>query len=771
MLKAFKSAYHSKDNSLLKERTEKKDENHVKDPILEDVGRAIKLLLQYGLGEDKIGSSCWVAQDLCHRLDHALRHGLRRPTAGYWPLVRPFTHTDNVKMLERNCSKRRATLDKSTSWLYHSLNEGSLEGYLRTFSREGNLLGKHYFNYAFLRDEQRRDLLIGLLASLQGVCFELALQCFDSMQSSVNSLPSPEDSGVVTADSDLSERLDSLGDQDDDSATLNELEDNRINRIMETEKVVLRSPRRDPQRHLKRVSFHEEQNNKCLNKRHSWCVDSSMTSSTLSLPCDEGGMPEEPPTFDEFHTLQGKLELVKQRRKLFLKKAALGKSKERSLRLYWPEAKVNKEACREVELQINREMQKTKAKNDVINEESVLLDKRLVKLLQRDIFQSQEENILKVFKGYGPLLQPGISPLLIIITSCGVYGVCHSDSKVKPKFICNYRELEAILFGPDGLTVLFATKCKEKHLISVSGAAESLPGAIMAPVELAMRRANLVPAAWQQLNLQEMKSLRHNLSKTIPSLTGEQMLWHQVVQVQDASRQNGAQDASKEGLLMVRIGIDGPWQPSYLVLRDRELWVFGDELDHEPQLVIGVARCVACGRVQLSERPHTFEIQCGRSSLPLQLAAADDYEVSDWLQALLQAACGQTAAPHFKLQPCGLMLTSGHLLAYRLDRSTPEPVCCTQLVHVTAIRAAESSWCALEFECAEAKENGGDWILYFDCAAHRAEFYQQMEAAWAKLPQALPFPSTNYLSDLLRQKCEDASTQLLTSWNPLLNLG
>jgi hypothetical protein len=70
-------------------------------------------LLQYGLSEEKIRSDSWVAQDLCHRLDLALRHGLRRPTAGYWPYVRHFTHMDNVKMLEKSCSRRRATLDKS----------------------------------------------------------------------------------------------------------------------------------------------------------------------------------------------------------------------------------------------------------------------------------------------------------------------------------------------------------------------------------------------------------------------------------------------------------------------------------------------------------------------------------------------------------------------------------------------------------------------------------------------------------------------------------
>jgi len=44
MLKAWKNAYHNREKSSLKEEPEKRDDNHVKDPILEDVGRAIKLV-------------------------------------------------------------------------------------------------------------------------------------------------------------------------------------------------------------------------------------------------------------------------------------------------------------------------------------------------------------------------------------------------------------------------------------------------------------------------------------------------------------------------------------------------------------------------------------------------------------------------------------------------------------------------------------------------------------------------------------------------------
>jgi hypothetical protein len=44
MLKAWKNAYQNREKSPLKEETDKREDNDVKDPILEDVGRAIKLV-------------------------------------------------------------------------------------------------------------------------------------------------------------------------------------------------------------------------------------------------------------------------------------------------------------------------------------------------------------------------------------------------------------------------------------------------------------------------------------------------------------------------------------------------------------------------------------------------------------------------------------------------------------------------------------------------------------------------------------------------------
>jgi hypothetical protein len=105
---------------------------------------------------------------------------------------------------------------------------------------------------------------------------------------------------------------------------------------------------------------------------------------------------------------------------------------------------------------------------------------------------------------------------------------------------------------------MFATRSNDKHLISLSDCSESTPAMIISSIE---------PAAWRRLDLSEMRALQRSLSRMVPSLTGEKLIWQQIVHVQDSSRQNSNAEAAREGLLMMRIGTDGPWQPSYLVLR------------------------------------------------------------------------------------------------------------------------------------------------------------------------------------------------------------
>lgn len=63
------------------------------------------------------------------------------------------------------------------AWLYHTLSEGSFESYLACMLRDTKTLKKQYFPHALVRDADRTNQLINLLAGLENVSFTLQLVC------------------------------------------------------------------------------------------------------------------------------------------------------------------------------------------------------------------------------------------------------------------------------------------------------------------------------------------------------------------------------------------------------------------------------------------------------------------------------------------------------------------------------------------------------------------------------------------------------------------
>lgn len=47
-----------------------------------------------------IDNDSWLVQELCHLLDLVLRHGLRDWHCGYWPVLREFSHSDTLRVIQ-----------------------------------------------------------------------------------------------------------------------------------------------------------------------------------------------------------------------------------------------------------------------------------------------------------------------------------------------------------------------------------------------------------------------------------------------------------------------------------------------------------------------------------------------------------------------------------------------------------------------------------------------------------------------------------------------
>ncbi|XP_071451289.1 pleckstrin homology domain-containing family M member 2 [Hetaerina americana] len=242
------------------------------------------------------------------------------------------------------------------------------------------------------------------------------------------------------------------------------------------------------------------------------------------------------------------------------------------------------------------------------------------------------------------------------------------------------------------------------------------------------------------------------------------------------------------------------WQPAYFLLKAGVLYKFDDALSRLPSWAIPLEggqpsgphgwECQGFRRILDEPRPHTFEVLLGRGR-SLRLAAADEYEASDWLQAFVQSASsgidgcpdglvGDVEGPF--VQPCSVMLTDNGQVIICQEEEVKEKsrkkvmghfhtVSMAYLSDVTSLRVAPDGagfWCALEFDCREVHERGGDWILHFPSMNEMQSFLKTLKDIWSSLnfQEALPMSLAD--EDELVSRCAHSSRHLSSSWDTLL---
>ncbi|CAL7952396.1 unnamed protein product [Xylocopa violacea] len=139
--------------------------------ILQELTKAVKLVYAQSLyGTVALDGDSW----LVYWLDRALRHGLRVERHGYWGTARELSHQDTVVVIHALQSVL-TSIGKGRAWLYHTLSEGSFESYLACLLRDTKTLKKQYFPHALVRDADKTNQLVNLLAGLENVSFTLQL--------------------------------------------------------------------------------------------------------------------------------------------------------------------------------------------------------------------------------------------------------------------------------------------------------------------------------------------------------------------------------------------------------------------------------------------------------------------------------------------------------------------------------------------------------------------------------------------------------------------
>uniref|UniRef100_A0A182QWB2 PH domain-containing protein n=1 Tax=Anopheles farauti TaxID=69004 RepID=A0A182QWB2_9DIPT len=292
------------------------------------------------------------------------------------------------------------------------------------------------------------------------------------------------------------------------------------------------------------------------------------------------------------------------------------------------------------------------------------------------IYRNDAEVLMKVFKLFNGYSREGyMTPVLVFLTDRTLYVTDQVRNRLCNKFVLPYAELDVILVGPYGNTVLLSNSARDMQQVLLAGGPYPAEG-LVSSLELCARRGGSVLPAVGQLTLDHLAPLQAFVRDHSSVSREDSWKYYAVVNVPAGTL--GSEEAPLgphiKGPLMHRrmshAGFVDNWSAGYFLLKAGVLYLFADATQKLPTWAVALAECQGARRSVHSGRPYCFELLLRTGAL--QLAAPDEYVASDWLQALVQAASGL-----FEVQErrrtlgCTLIMTSNHLLTLREDFSAP----------------------------------------------------------------------------------------------------
>lgn len=293
------------------------------------------------------------------------------------------------------------------------------------------------------------------------------------------------------------------------------------------------------------------------------------------------------------------------------------------------------------------------------------------------LFRDPHEMMIKAFKLYTGYSNDGVMcPVLVFLTDKTIYVVELIHNELCNKFVLPYAELDVILMGPMGNTILLSNIARDmQNVLLTCGTypAEKL----ITSLEMCARRGGFFLPAVGKLTLDHFAPLQSFVCNN--SSVGKSDMWKFYSIVNIPAGLLGVEDEplgpTLQGFFMHRnlshAGAIQKWSAAYFLLKASVLYLFNDSTQKIPSWAVSLPNeCQGARRCTNSTRPHCFEILLRSGSL--QLAAPDEYVCSEWLQSVVSAASRlfeMNEKP--KLLGCTLIMTENHLITLREDFSSP----------------------------------------------------------------------------------------------------
>ncbi|XP_018906106.2 uncharacterized protein prd1 [Bemisia tabaci] len=382
--------------------------------------------------------------------------------------------------------------------------------------------------------------------------------------------------------------------------------------------------------------------------------------------------------------------------------------------------------------------------NELNDEISVNLCNRLETNWQKDVeerlethlFKGKEVKIHKVFR----VLSTIGEPLLTILTDTSLLVIAYDQNELVIRFSITYSNIKIIMVGPGNLTLMFIEQYPFGHShFTIVTDNENLHGGndLISHLEVIVRQKKCptIPVLSSSIH-EDKKFLKKTSIEANEETTYCQWIWLQQIFASDAY----ALGPMREGYLMYRQTKRTKWAPSFILLKASVIYVFTDSNLKIPIHVIHLKTKKFKGARKFpdSRQPHAFEVLFD-PDISVQFGAASEEDLFEWLDAVSLSTfgaedCQVVAKRH--LDPvigCCLLLTTKHIVMYQLPC---EVLSCLLLTTLNVVKFSSThSYCVLEFDCCEANETNGDWVIHFSSEQGLNKFYNVLSSVLPNLHQ------------------------------------
>ncbi|XP_054720235.1 pleckstrin homology domain-containing family M member 2-like [Uloborus diversus] len=408
----------------------------------------------------------------------------------------------------------------------------------------------------------------------------------------------------------------------------------------------------------------------------------------------------------------------------------------------------------------------------LLNEKSESLDFRVgnnvLLYFLVEIYEHEEENFYKLYGGFLNFSEGSYQKVYFLLSNKSIYFLKAGNSQQKFFKYCSLRYSSIDYITVDLNYQGFKIISGNKDHFHLDTADEELTRNILSSLEIGIRR--FIPRLPLPSVYTDSTSRTIVLKKFLSSVLNYEQ---SEVQVQHYALARWEDYTSSsitpsgpiyQDYLMYRHKFvdenkTTPWQPGYFLLKAGVLYCMEDEKS-KPSFFIQMCtpHCQGCRRIHLLNRPNAFEI-IRSNSYSLQLAAADSYEASKWLQCFLETV---SLAGHFidtekNVQKASCILFSNDtiIIAQEIYRKCTFRLLgkakLSDLVTVFVDPLADTCL-MLEFEIAEATKSCGEWIIYFESVLEKEKFMDVIRQRWSEIFQVSL--SVEVIKDLfLLKKC------------------